>query len=68
MDKIVAKYQQEDSGEFEAVGTPAFNAKSTKLASLFACMSQLCLACNYPCSFTSPRKLKQSCLLRLVSC
>ena len=35
-DKIAAKYEQLDSGEFGAVGTPAFNAKSAKLASLFA--------------------------------
>ena len=42
VDKIVAKYQQLDSSEFGAVGTPGFNTKSTKLASVFACMSQLC--------------------------
>ena len=40
-DKIAAKYVQLDSGEFRAVGIPAFNAKS-KLAVLFAHMSQLC--------------------------
>ena len=28
-DRIVAKYEQLHSGEFGAVGTPAFNAKST---------------------------------------
>ena len=38
-DKIAAKYEQLDSGEFGAVGTPAFNAKSAKLASIFAGMS-----------------------------
>ena len=42
MDKIAAKYQQLDSSKFGAVGTSAFDAKSPKLASLFACMSQLC--------------------------
>ena len=41
-DKTAAKYEQLDSSEFGAVDTPVFNAKSAKLASLFACMSQLC--------------------------
>ena len=36
VDKIVAKYQK-----FQAVGTPGFNAKSAKLASPIAHMSQL---------------------------
>ena len=48
VDRIAAKYEQLDSGEFEAVGTLAFNAKSAKLASLFACMSQLCGRLNLP--------------------
>ena len=39
-DKIVAKYEQLDSGEFGAFGTLAF--KSATLASLFAHKSQLC--------------------------
>ena len=34
-DKIAAKYEQLDSGEFGAVGSPAFNAKSTELSFLF---------------------------------
>ena len=38
-DKIAAKYEQLDSGEFLSVGAPAFNAKSAKLASLIAHMS-----------------------------
>ena len=38
-DQIRAKYEQLDSGEFEAVGTPAFNAK---LANLLACVNQFC--------------------------
>ena len=42
VDKIAVKYQQLDPSEFGAVGTPGFNAKSTELAGLFACMSQLC--------------------------
>ena len=47
-DRIAAKYEQLDSGEFGAVGTPAFNAKSTELAVLLACMSQLCQRLNLP--------------------
>ena len=37
VDRNAAKYEQLDSGEFWAVGTLAFNAKSAKLAVLFAC-------------------------------
>ena len=40
------KYAQLDSGKFGAVGTTAFNAKSAKLAGLFAHMSQLCQGLN----------------------
>ena len=47
-DRIAAKYEQLDSGKFGAVGTPAFNAKSAKLASLFADMRQLCQRLNLP--------------------
>ena len=47
-DKIAAKYEQLDSSKFKAVGTPAFNAQSAKLASLFAHMSQLCQRLNLP--------------------
>ena len=39
-DRITAKYEQLDSSEFGAVSTPAFNAKSAKLAVLFAHMSK----------------------------
>ena len=39
VDKISAKFQQLDSCELGAVGTPGFNAKSAKLASLFAHMN-----------------------------
>ena len=48
VDRIAAKYEQLDSGEFGAAGTLAFNAKSAKFASLFACMSQLCGRLNLP--------------------
>ena len=46
VDNIAAKYEQLDSGEFGTVCKPAFNAKSAKLASLFARMSQLCQRLN----------------------
>ena len=48
VDKISAKYEQLDSGEYGAVGTLAFNAKSAELASLFAHMGKLCQRLNLP--------------------
>ena len=42
MDQILAKFSELDSGQFGAVGTPAFDAKMRDLAVLFARMSQLC--------------------------
>ena len=36
VDQILAKFVQLDSGEFRAVGTPAFDAKMHELAVLFA--------------------------------
>ena len=42
VDQISAKFTQLDSGEFGAVGTPAFDAKMHDLAVLFARMSQFC--------------------------
>ena len=42
VDKIGAKYDQLESGKVEAVGAPAFNAKSVILASLFAHIRKLC--------------------------
>ena len=55
VDQISAKFIQLDSGEFGAVGTPAFNAKMHELAVLFARMSQLCqwLGLPVPGSFAS---------------
>ena len=47
-DKIAAKYKLLDSIEFGPVGTLAFNAMFTELASLFAHMSQLCYKLNLP--------------------
>ena len=41
-DQIWAKYEQLDSGEYGAVGTPAFNAEACELANLLAHVSQLC--------------------------
>ena len=41
-DQIWAKYEQLDSGQYGAVGTPAFNAEACELANLLACVSQLC--------------------------
>ena len=48
MDQIRAKYDQLDSGEFWAVGTPAFDAEACELANLLACESQLCQKLNLP--------------------
>ena len=47
-DKIWAKYEQLDSGEYGTVGTPAFNAESCELANLLARVSQLCQKLNLP--------------------
>ena len=41
-DLIQAKYEQLDSGEYGAVGTPAFNAEACELANLLVHVSQLC--------------------------
>ena len=46
MDKIRAKYEQLDSGEFGSPGTPAFNAEACELAHLLARVSQLCITLN----------------------
>ena len=42
IDQIRAKYEQLDSGEYEAVATPAFNAEACELANLPPHVSQLC--------------------------
>ena len=47
-DLILAKYEQLDSDEFGAVGTPAFNAEACELANLLAHVSQLCQRLNLP--------------------
>ena len=52
-DQIWAKYEQLDSGEYGAVGTPAFNAEACELANLLAHVSQLCHKLNLP----PPKKL-----------
>ena len=48
IDQIRAKFEQLDSGEYEAVGTPAFDAECSELAHLFACISELCKHLNLP--------------------
>ena len=45
-DQIWAKYEQLDSDEYGAVGTPAFNAETCELANLLAHVSQLCQKLN----------------------
>ena len=52
-DKIRAKYKQLDSGEYGAVGTPAFNAEACELVNLLAHVSQLFQKLNLP----PPKKL-----------
>ena len=47
-DQIQAKYKQLDSGEYGAVGTPAFNAEACELANLLARVGQLCQKLNLP--------------------
>ena len=46
--EIRSKYEQLDSGEYRAVGTPAFNTEACELANLLACVSQLCQKLNLP--------------------
>ena len=45
-DQIRAKYEQLDSGEYGAVGTPVFNAEVSELANLLACVRTLCQKLN----------------------
>ena len=52
-DQIWAKYEQLDSGEFGAVGTPAINAEACELANLLVCISQFCQKLN----LLTPKKL-----------
>ena len=52
-DQIRAKYEQLDSGEYGAVGTPVFNTEACELANLLARVSQLCQKLNLP----PPREL-----------
>ena len=47
-DQIRVTYEQLDSGEYGAVGTPAFNAEVCELANLLARVSQLCRKLNLP--------------------
>ena len=52
-DKIRAKYEQLDSGQFGSLGTPAFDAEACELANLLTCVSKLCIKLNLP----PPKKL-----------
>ena len=47
-DKIRAKYEQLDSGEFGSPGTRAFDAEACELANLLARVSELCIKLNLP--------------------
>ena len=47
-DQIRSRYEQLDSGEYGAVGTPSFNAEACELANLLARVSQLCQKLNLP--------------------
>ena len=47
-DKIRAKYEQLDSGDFGSPGTPAFDAEAFALANLLAHVSELCKKLNLP--------------------
>ena len=47
-DKILAKYEQLDSGEFGSPGTPAFDAEACELGNLHARVSELCIKLNLP--------------------
>ena len=47
-DKIWAKYEQLDSGEFGSPGTPAFDAEACKLANLLVHVSKLCKKLHLP--------------------
>ena len=55
-DKIRAKYEQLDSGEFGSPGTPAFDAEACELANLLAHVSQLCQKLN----LLTPKELYRS--------
>ena len=57
-DQIWAKYEQLDSGEYGAVGTPAFNAEACELANLLAHVSQLCQNLPPPKEFYRPTVFK----------
>ena len=47
-DKIRAKYEQLDSGEFGSPGSPAFDAEACELAHILTCVSELCIKLNLP--------------------
>ena len=55
-DKIRAKYEQLDSGEFGSPGTQAFDTEACELAHLLAHVSKLCKKLNLP----PPKELYRS--------
>ena len=59
MDKIRAKYEQLDSGEFGSPGTPAFDAEACELANLLAQNCEPTLhkteTCQLQRNYTGPR-------------
>ena len=63
-DQIRAKYEQLDSGEYWAVGTPAFNAEACELANLLAHVSQLYQKLNLP----TPKELYRSTFFKHWRC
>ena len=60
MDKIRAKYEQLDSGEFGSSGTPVFDAEACELANLLAHLSELCIKLNLP----PPKELYRSTIFK----
>ena len=47
-------HKEYNSGEYGAVGTPAFNAEACELANLLACVSQLCQKWPATSNYTGP--------------
>ena len=60
-DQIQAKYKQLDSGEYGAVGTPAFKAEACEFANLLFHVSQLCRKLNV----STPKEIIQAHILQI---
>ena len=63
-DQIWAKYEHLDSGEYGAVGTPAFHAEECDLANQLACVNQLCQKLNLP----PPKELYRPMFFKHLRC